>query len=169
MPSVWNKCLVCFYVLGFQLKKSVQPCLSKLSGPANPITEFCNPVWIHPPLAFFKFTQNQRTFTSLEWLVWCETGTLELPWKPLLFPQIWCLGNESRYHINRTVDGSTFSTVISGLVPGIRYSVEVAASTGAGPGVKSELTSFQLGELILPTNHITPHHITPQNQGWRGT
>ncbi|KAF4086358.1 hypothetical protein AMELA_G00105580 [Ameiurus melas] len=58
--------------------------------------------------------------------------------------RIWCLGNESRFHINRTVDGSTFSTVISGLVPGIRYGVEVAASTGAGPGVKSELTSFQL-------------------------
>ncbi|XP_053543555.1 roundabout homolog 1 isoform X7 [Ictalurus punctatus] len=58
--------------------------------------------------------------------------------------RIWCLGNESRFHINRTVDGSTFSTVISGLVPGIRYGVEVAASTGAGPGVKSELTHFQL-------------------------
>ncbi|XP_053503322.1 roundabout homolog 1 isoform X3 [Ictalurus furcatus] len=58
--------------------------------------------------------------------------------------RIWCLGNESRFHINRTVDGSTFSTVISGLVPGIRYGVEVAASTGAGPGVKSELTYFQL-------------------------
>ncbi|KAM9468629.1 roundabout homolog 1 isoform 2-T2 [Clarias gariepinus] len=58
--------------------------------------------------------------------------------------RIWCLGNESRYHINRTVDGSTFSTVITGLVPGIRYGVEMAASTGAGPGVKSELTHFQL-------------------------
>uniref|UniRef100_A0A3B4CFM4 Roundabout, axon guidance receptor, homolog 1 (Drosophila) n=1 Tax=Pygocentrus nattereri TaxID=42514 RepID=A0A3B4CFM4_PYGNA len=58
--------------------------------------------------------------------------------------RIWCLGNESRYHINRTVDGSTFSVVISGLVPGVRYSVEVAASTGAGPGVKSDITYFQL-------------------------
>ncbi|XP_068172990.1 roundabout homolog 1 isoform X2 [Antennarius striatus] len=58
--------------------------------------------------------------------------------------KIWCLGNESRYHINRTVDGLTFSVLIPNLVPGIRYSVEVAASTGAGPGVKSDITFFQL-------------------------
>jgi len=37
--------------------------------------------------------------------------------------------------------------MIPSLAPGIRYSVEVAASTGAGPGVKSEVTFFQLGEL----------------------
>ncbi|KAJ8256478.1 hypothetical protein COCON_G00186300 [Conger conger] len=58
--------------------------------------------------------------------------------------KIWCLGNESRYHVNRTVDGSTFSVLIPSLSPGIRYSVEVAASTGAGPGVKSDVTIFQL-------------------------
>ncbi|XP_035240222.1 LOW QUALITY PROTEIN: roundabout homolog 1-like [Anguilla anguilla] len=58
--------------------------------------------------------------------------------------KIWCLGNESRYHVNRTVDGSTFSVLIPSLSPGVRYSVEVAASTGAGPGVKSEVTFFQL-------------------------
>ncbi|XP_030647958.1 roundabout homolog 1 [Chanos chanos] len=58
--------------------------------------------------------------------------------------KIWCLGNESRYHVNRTVDGSTFSVVIPSLSPGIRYSVEVAASNGAGPGVKSDVTFFQL-------------------------
>lgn len=60
--------------------------------------------------------------------------------------QVWCLGNESRYHINKTVDGSTFSVVIPSLVPGIRYSVEVAASTGAGPGVKSDPQFIQLGK-----------------------
>ncbi|XP_044058651.1 roundabout homolog 1 isoform X7 [Siniperca chuatsi] len=58
--------------------------------------------------------------------------------------KIWCLGNESRYHINRTVDGSTLSVLIPSLAPGIRYSVEVAAGTGAGPGVKSDITFFQL-------------------------
>uniref|UniRef100_A0AAQ4PNH3 Roundabout, axon guidance receptor, homolog 1 (Drosophila) n=1 Tax=Gasterosteus aculeatus aculeatus TaxID=481459 RepID=A0AAQ4PNH3_GASAC len=58
--------------------------------------------------------------------------------------KIWCLGNESRYHINRTVDGSALSVQIPSLAPGIRYSVEVAASTGAGPGVKSDITFFQL-------------------------
>uniref|UniRef100_A0A672KM51 Roundabout guidance receptor 1 n=1 Tax=Sinocyclocheilus grahami TaxID=75366 RepID=A0A672KM51_SINGR len=67
--------------------------------------------------------------------------------------KIWCLGNESRYHINRTVDGSTHSVLIPGLVAGVTYRVEVAASTGAGPGVKSEATSFQLdssGRVLPP-------------------
>ncbi|KAK1168102.1 hypothetical protein AOXY_G10964, partial [Acipenser oxyrinchus oxyrinchus] len=58
--------------------------------------------------------------------------------------KIWCLGNESRYHINKTVDGSTFSVVIPSLSPGIRYSVEVAASTDAGLGVKSESRFIKL-------------------------
>uniref|UniRef100_A0A665X948 Roundabout guidance receptor 1 n=1 Tax=Echeneis naucrates TaxID=173247 RepID=A0A665X948_ECHNA len=60
--------------------------------------------------------------------------------------KIWCLGNESRYHVNQSVDSSTFSVLISSLAPGIRYSVEVAASNGAGPGVKSDVTFFQLGK-----------------------
>ncbi|XP_059369917.1 roundabout homolog 1-like isoform X3 [Carassius carassius] len=67
--------------------------------------------------------------------------------------KIWCLGNESRYHINRTVDGSTHSVLIPGLLSGVTYRVVVAASTGAGPGVKSEATSFQLdssGRVLSP-------------------
>lgn len=47
------------------------------------------------------------------------------------------------------MDGSTFSLIIPSLVPGIRYSVEVAASTGAGAGVKSEPQFIQLGEPFL--------------------
>uniref|UniRef100_A0A671P4S3 Roundabout homolog 1-like n=1 Tax=Sinocyclocheilus anshuiensis TaxID=1608454 RepID=A0A671P4S3_9TELE len=62
--------------------------------------------------------------------------------------KIWCLGNESRYHINRTVDGSTHSVLIPGLLAGVTYRVEVAASTGAGPGVKSEATSFHIPQQI---------------------
>ncbi|XP_068069565.2 roundabout homolog 1 isoform X10 [Danio rerio] len=67
--------------------------------------------------------------------------------------KIWCLGNESRYHINRTVDGSTHSVLIPGLVAGVTYRLEVAAGTGAGPGVKSDPTSFQLdssGRVLPP-------------------
>ncbi|XP_047449788.1 roundabout homolog 1 isoform X8 [Mugil cephalus] len=73
--------------------------------------------------------------------------------------KIWCLGNESRYHINRTVDGSTLSVLIPSLAPGIRYSVEVAASTGAGPGVKSDVTFFQLdasGRMTENVNQENP-------------
>ncbi|XP_011788188.1 PREDICTED: roundabout homolog 1 [Colobus angolensis palliatus] len=72
--------------------------------------------------------------------------------------KVWCLGNETRYHINKTVDGSTFSVVIPFLVPGIRYSVEVAASTGAGPGVKSEPQFIQLdshGNPVPPEDQVS--------------
>ncbi|XP_072850122.2 roundabout homolog 1 isoform X1 [Pogona vitticeps] len=72
--------------------------------------------------------------------------------------KVWCLGNESRYHINKTVDGSTFSVVIPSLVPGIRYSVEVAASTAAGPGVKSEPQFIQLdshGNPVSPEDQVS--------------
>ncbi|XP_067849518.1 roundabout homolog 1 isoform X2 [Heptranchias perlo] len=58
--------------------------------------------------------------------------------------KIWCLGNESRYHINRTVGVSALSVVISSLTPGVRYRVEVAASNGAGHGAKSEAQYIQL-------------------------
>ncbi|KAM3836826.1 roundabout homolog 1 [Vipera latastei] len=72
--------------------------------------------------------------------------------------KVWCLGNESRYHINKTVDGSTFSLIIPSLVPGIRYSVEVAASTGAGAGVKSEPQFIQLdsyGNPVSPEEQVS--------------
>ncbi|XP_032076067.1 roundabout homolog 1 isoform X2 [Thamnophis elegans] len=72
--------------------------------------------------------------------------------------KVWCLGNESRYHINKTVDGSTFSLIIPSLVPGIKYSVEVAASTGAGAGVKSEPQFIQLdsyGNPVSPEDQVS--------------
>ncbi|TNN72998.1 Roundabout 1 [Liparis tanakae] len=72
--------------------------------------------------------------------------------------KIWCLGNESRYHINRTVEGSALSVLIPSLAPGIRYSVEVAASTGAGPGVKSDLTFFRLDASGRMTENMDPEN-----------
>uniref|UniRef100_A0A672K9F2 Roundabout, axon guidance receptor, homolog 2 (Drosophila) n=1 Tax=Sinocyclocheilus grahami TaxID=75366 RepID=A0A672K9F2_SINGR len=52
--------------------------------------------------------------------------------------KIWCLGNESRFHVNKTVDAAIRSVVVGGLQAGVQYRVEVAASTSAGVGVKSE-------------------------------
>lgn len=50
--------------------------------------------------------------------------------------------------MNQSVDGFTFSVLIPSLAPGIRYSVEVAASNGAGPGVRSDVAFFQLGNCL---------------------
>lgn len=64
--------------------------------------------------------------------------------------QVWCVGsgrdNQTRYHINRTVDGNTLSTLLSGLTPGVLYQVEVAAVTSAGVGTRSQSVSVLMRE-----------------------
>ncbi|XP_051962869.1 roundabout homolog 2 isoform X4 [Xyrauchen texanus] len=60
--------------------------------------------------------------------------------------KIWCLGNETRFHVNKTVDAAIRSVVVGGLQAGILYRVEVAASTSAGVGVKSEPQSIIIGK-----------------------
>lgn len=59
--------------------------------------------------------------------------------------RVWCVGsggdNQTRYYINKTVDGNTLSTVLKGLMPGALYQVEVAAVTSAGVGTRSQPVS----------------------------
>ncbi|XP_029030037.1 roundabout homolog 3 isoform X2 [Betta splendens] len=70
--------------------------------------------------------------------------------------RVWCVGvsgdNQTRYHINRTVDGSTLATALRGLMPGVTYQVEVAAVTGAGVGARSQPVSV----LIKPPAQQAP-------------
>ncbi|XP_027437254.2 roundabout homolog 3 isoform X3 [Zalophus californianus] len=58
--------------------------------------------------------------------------------------QIWCLGNESRFHLNRSAAGWARSAVLQGLLPGLLYRTQVAAATSAGVGVASVPVSVQL-------------------------
>ncbi|XP_073929014.1 roundabout homolog 2 isoform X16 [Castor canadensis] len=70
--------------------------------------------------------------------------------------KIWCLGNETRFHINKTVDAAIRSVIIGGLLPGVQYRVEVAASTSAGVGVKSEPQPIIIGgrnEVVITENN----------------
>ncbi|XP_071994656.1 roundabout homolog 2 isoform X12 [Engystomops pustulosus] len=70
--------------------------------------------------------------------------------------RIWCLGNETRFHVNKTVDAAIRSVVIGGLFPGIQYRVEVAASTSAGVGVKSDPQHILIGnrnEVVITENN----------------
>uniref|UniRef100_A0AAY4EA54 Roundabout, axon guidance receptor, homolog 2 (Drosophila) n=1 Tax=Denticeps clupeoides TaxID=299321 RepID=A0AAY4EA54_9TELE len=73
--------------------------------------------------------------------------------------KIWCLGNETRFHVNKTVDAAIRSVVVGGLQIGVLYRVEVAASTSAGVGVKSEPQpiSIDFREVIVTNknNSIT--------------
>ncbi|XP_031427689.1 roundabout homolog 2-like isoform X2 [Clupea harengus] len=59
--------------------------------------------------------------------------------------RIWCLGNESRFHVNKTVDAAIRSVVLGGLQMGVQYRVEVAAGTSAGVGIKSEPQPIIIG------------------------
>lgn len=71
------------------------------------------------------------------------------------FPfQIWCLGNETRFHVNKTVDAAIRSVVVGGLQVGVVYHVEVAASTSAGVGVKSEPQPIIIGKTDLETSNF---------------
>ncbi|XP_076968683.1 roundabout homolog 3 [Tamandua tetradactyla] len=58
--------------------------------------------------------------------------------------QIWCLGNESRFHLNRSAAGWARSAVLRGLLPGLPYRTRVAAATSAGVGVASAPVLVQL-------------------------
>uniref|UniRef100_A0A8C4F5G5 Roundabout, axon guidance receptor, homolog 2 (Drosophila) n=1 Tax=Dicentrarchus labrax TaxID=13489 RepID=A0A8C4F5G5_DICLA len=68
--------------------------------------------------------------------------------------KIWCLGNETRFHVNKTVDAAIRSVVVGGLQVGVVYRVEVAASTSAGVGVKSEPQSIiiEFRDVIIHGN-----------------
>ncbi|XP_030820739.1 roundabout homolog 3 [Camarhynchus parvulus] len=62
--------------------------------------------------------------------------------------RIWCLGNESRFHINQSVEGTVLATVLQGLVPGVPYHAEVAAATSAGVGARSAPVPIHIAPLV---------------------
>ena len=76
------------------------------------------------------------------------------PWRVHLC-QIWCLANETRFHVNKSVDATIRSVVVGGLQAGVQYRVEVAAGTSAGVGVKSK------PQLIILGNPLSCKHTEP--------
>ncbi|KAG9328812.1 hypothetical protein JZ751_010315, partial [Albula glossodonta] len=69
--------------------------------------------------------------------------------------KIWCLANETRFHVNKTVDAAIRSVVVGGLQAGVQYRVEVAASTSAGVGVKSEPQPIIIVQSFTFTRAVT--------------
>ncbi|OXB56019.1 hypothetical protein ASZ78_015483 [Callipepla squamata] len=83
--------------------------------------------------------------------------SVRISWQPpppaeqngvILDYRIWCLGNESRFHINQSVEGTVLATVLRGLVPGVPYRAEVAAATGAGVGARSAPISIHIAPPV---------------------
>uniref|UniRef100_A0A4W5KY34 Roundabout guidance receptor 2 n=1 Tax=Hucho hucho TaxID=62062 RepID=A0A4W5KY34_9TELE len=73
--------------------------------------------------------------------------------------KIWCLANETRFHVNKTVDAAIRSVVVGGLQAGVQYRVEVAAGTSAGVGVKSEPQPIVIGNPNLTHRQGQPAFI----------
>ncbi|XP_076017397.1 roundabout homolog 3 [Genypterus blacodes] len=71
--------------------------------------------------------------------------------------KVWCVGsageNQTRYYVNKTVDGNTLATTLKGLMAGVLYQVEVAAVTSAGVGARSQPMSIL---LRLPADQASP-------------
>ncbi|XP_068772899.1 roundabout homolog 3 [Struthio camelus] len=63
---------------------------------------------------------------------------------------VWCLGNESRFDLNASVEGTALAAVLRGLVPGVPYRVQVAAATAAGVGVRSPPVPVRIGGDAAP-------------------
>lgn len=83
--------------------------------------------------------------------------------------QIWCVGsgadNQTRYYINKTVDGNTLSTVLKGLMP-VLYQVEVAAVTRAGVGTHSQPVSILISECTDTGIILRQAPFISLDQGW---
>ncbi|KAE8277356.1 Roundabout-like protein 2 Precursor [Larimichthys crocea] len=69
--------------------------------------------------------------------------------------KIWCLANETRFHVNKSVDATIRSVVVGGLQAGVQYRVEVAAGTSAGVGVKSKPQLIILVQSFTFTRAVT--------------
>ncbi|XP_013859386.1 roundabout homolog 2 isoform X1 [Austrofundulus limnaeus] len=83
-----------------------------------------------------------------------NSTSISVSWDPPLSDQqngiiqeykIWCLANDTRFHVNKSVDATIRSVVVGGLQTGVQYRVEVAAGTSAGVGVKSKPQLIILG------------------------
>ncbi|XP_069470643.1 roundabout homolog 3 isoform X2 [Ambystoma mexicanum] len=95
-----------------------------------------------PPQAVTVVTLGQSNSTNIS-VSW-EPPPVESQNGIIQDYRIWCWGNETRFHINQTVDGTIHSAVIRDLVPGMLYRIEVAAATNAGIGVKSQPVTVQM-------------------------
>ncbi|XP_031152268.1 roundabout homolog 2 isoform X4 [Sander lucioperca] len=70
--------------------------------------------------------------------------------------KVWCLASsmEQKSQINRTVDGSVLSILLTGLLPDVHYTVVLAAVTGLGVGAQSAPVSLLL--TVPPDKTSTP-------------
>ncbi|XP_051787854.1 roundabout homolog 3 isoform X1 [Erpetoichthys calabaricus] len=111
-----------------------------------------------PPQAVSVVTVklNNSTSISVSW----EPPPVESQNGVIQEYKIWCLANDSQFHINKTVESTALSTVVRGLMPGVMYQVEVAAATSGGVGPRSQPKSVL---IKLPSDQPTAPAETSEN------
>jgi len=89
-----------------------------------------------------------------------NNSTLKLSWRsppreyhngPLSGYKIFCLGNETRFHRNITVNATTTTILIQHLVYGMKYKIQVAAKNRKGIGIRSD--PYILGRDLAGLHH----------------
>ncbi|KHN84242.1 Roundabout -like protein 2 [Toxocara canis] len=96
--------------------------------------------------------------------------TLRISWRPppadgingiLKGFQIVILGSGAKYNRNITTNERAASVTLFHLVPGMSYSIRVAAKSNAGVGVFTDVQRVTMGKYkysILPKNLVRWHH-----------
>ncbi|KAM4743417.1 roundabout homolog 2 isoform 2-T2 [Anableps anableps] len=86
-----------------------------------------------------------------------NSSSISVSWEPpphnvqtgiILEYKVWCLSSNAESQINRTVDGSVLSILLTGLQPGVQYMVAVAAVTSLGVGALSLPVSLLLAQPV---------------------
>ncbi|MEQ2157419.1 hypothetical protein GOODEAATRI_001676, partial [Goodea atripinnis] len=115
-----------------------------------------------------RYIQGYRIFYRMipgSWLVrdavsvvqLTNSSSVSVSWEPpphniqtsiILEYKVWCLPSDGKSQINRTVDGSVVSILLTGLLPGIQYTMSVAAVTSLGVGALSLPVSLLLSESL---------------------
>ncbi|XP_038159303.1 roundabout homolog 2 isoform X1 [Cyprinodon tularosa] len=86
-----------------------------------------------------------------------NSSSISVSWEPpphsvqtsiILEYKVWCLPRDAVSQINRTVDGSVLSILLTGLLPDVQYTVVVAAVTSLGVGALSPPVSLFLSQPV---------------------
>ncbi|XP_054901504.1 roundabout homolog 2 [Poeciliopsis prolifica] len=103
-----------------------------------------------------------------------NSSSISVSWEPpphnvqtgvILEYKVWCLSSDAASQINRTVDGSVLSILLTGLLPDVQYTVAVAAVTSLGVGAPSLPVSLLVAQQPVEVKKGGELSVTEQIAG----
>ncbi|KAK5616406.1 hypothetical protein CRENBAI_011715 [Crenichthys baileyi] len=124
----------------------IRPYFNELQGHDSLIVLVRTPeeVLSGPPQAVSVVQLTNSSSISVSW----EPPPHNIQTSIILEYKVWCLPSDGTSQINRTVDGSVLSILLTGLLPGIQYTMSVAAVTSLGVGALSPPVSLLLTQPV---------------------